>query len=212
MIEVESCTQMKYSALFALLLLVSAINARSVNDTIKIPSAAPRLTVKALTDPTFYNDLGLSRADASRRFSVFYANLEVDLRFSESVGVVGMLYNSRYSMDQSIPAPLRMCVDNHSTHIAGLAIYKHLPLGSRLEFLPRIGITSTRDFLGSNSSTFNTCGPPPLSGRRAGLIAGLELRYEILHRVNLSCIVIGNTMLRRNIRHLMIAPALSISF
>jgi hypothetical protein len=186
--------------------------AQGGSDVVSSRTSEPRLTIKGLINPSFYNDLGLSRRDATRHLGAFYTNVEVDYRFSQSLGVVGMLYNSRYNMDRSIPIISRMCVDAHWTHIAGLAVYRRLPIRPRLTLLPRIGLSSTRDVLVNSTSAIGVCVRPPLSGTRMGLIAGLELRYELLHGVNLSFVAVGNTMLSRNIRHLMLSPALSISF
>lgn len=104
-------------------------------------TSQPRLTSKALLSPSFYNDLGLSRKDATRHLGAFYTNVEVDYRLSQSLGVVGMLYNSRYNMDRSIPITFGMCVDAHWTHIAGLAVYRRLPLHPRLSLIPRLGLS-----------------------------------------------------------------------
>lgn len=198
--------------MLVLLMLVSFL-VSGQQDQLDSPSdsSSPRLTIRALLNPAFYNDLGINRDVILPQFSIFYTNLEIDYS-TESVGVVLMRYHGRYSTDMSLPPTLRGCIVGHTTFITGLAFNRSVPLSSFLNIIPRVGLSMTNDILESSSSDWPICSPPPLGGRRIGVLVGVEVRWKILHDFHLSAVVVGNTMLSRNIRHLLVSPTVSISF
>jgi hypothetical protein len=167
-----------------------------------------RVTVSTFINPRIVPDVGVPREFFTERQFGYPVNLNVDVdvadRFTVSV--------FRYSRDfaTTVSRRLTKCIVGHVVKISGLALGKRLQILPKLSLHPSIAITHTQDIL-SFVMPF-TCPRPVIGGTSLGVAGRAELRWDVMHGINISAVTFYNNAVNNNIRHFGISPAISISF